>query len=467
MSQAVPESPATPGPRLEDARLRPARKAVYAGGDFTVNVVLSALNLVYVTYFLTLVAGLRPELAGLVQLIGRAVDAFTDPAMGRISDRCRWRWGRRRPFFLIGALPFGATFALLWTTPGGSQAELFAYYTALYVALSLSMTVLSVPYLALLPEMALGYDARTSFNAYRNYGSVIGICGAVAFRPVAEALGGGPEGFAAAGVLYGLLVSAPWLGAWLASWERPDFQRRESRIGMADGLRLLLRHRSFRKLTGLYLCSRIAMDVIGAMLILYATYVMGRSGDFEIIMGLFLGGVLLSLPVWIRISTHYDKAQLFLVGAVWWLLSCGLILVGQPDWPRWVLLAFGPVAAVGFAVVDLMAWSMLGDVVDEDELITGERREGIYNGAFMFIRKLGGSVAVFLALALLGAVGFEKDFEKNAGQSDAVVLAIRLLTALGPALFLAISIWFARGYTLTREAHDELRARLAERDAKR
>ena len=463
MSQAASESSANPGLRLEDARLTPARKVAYAGGDFTVNVVLSSLSLVYVTYFLTQVAGLRPELAGLVQLIGRAVDAFTDPAMGRLSDRCRWKSGRRRPFFLIGALPLGVTFALLWVTPSGSQADLFAYYTALYVAMSLALTVLSVPYLALLPEMALGYDARTSLNAYRNFGSVLGICGAVSFRPAAEGLGGGTGGFATAGVLYGVLVTVPWLGAWLASWERPDFQTRESAMSLRDGLRLLLRHRSFLRLTGLYLCSRIAMDVIGAMLILYTTYVMGRSGDFEIIMGLFLGAVMLSLPVWIRVSTHYDKGTLFLTGAVWWMLSCGLILVAQPDWPRWVLLAFGPVAAVGFAVVDLMAWSMLGDVVDEDELVTGERREGIYNGAFMFIRKLGGSVAVFLALALLGAVGFEKDTQ----QSDAVLATIRLLTSIGPALFLALSIGFTLRYPITREAHDAIRLRLGERDADR
>ena len=99
---------------IEDPRLVPARKAVFSLGDFTVNTVLTSLAILYVTHYLLVVAGLRPELAGAVQLIGRAIDAFADPAMGRISDRCRWRWGRRRPFFLLGAIPFGAGFALLW-----------------------------------------------------------------------------------------------------------------------------------------------------------------------------------------------------------------------------------------------------------------------------------------------------------------------------------------------------------------
>ena len=145
------------------AGLHPVAKGVYATGDFTINTALSALSLVYAGYFLTQVAGLPGTLAGLVPLIGRFVDAFTDPAMGRLSDLTHLRAGRRRPYFLIGALPFGISFALLWTEPGiASVAGRFAYYTLVYCALSLSMTILAVPYLALLPEMATGYDDRTS-----------------------------------------------------------------------------------------------------------------------------------------------------------------------------------------------------------------------------------------------------------------------------------------------------------------
>ena len=76
----------------EDPRLTPTTKSVYAMGDFMLNTALSALSLVFVSYYLTQVAGLRPALAGLVPLIGRVIDAFFDPIMGRISDHTRWRW---------------------------------------------------------------------------------------------------------------------------------------------------------------------------------------------------------------------------------------------------------------------------------------------------------------------------------------------------------------------------------------
>jgi sugar (glycoside-pentoside-hexuronide) transporter len=436
------------------------RKAVYATGDFTVNAFLSVLGIVYITYFLTEIVGLRTELAGAVQLVGRAIDALADPLMGRVSDRCRWKAGRRRPFFLIGALPFGLFFALLWVDlTGASQLQLFTYYTAVYVLGCLSMTVLSVPYLALLPEMAIGYDARTSLNVWRNCGAVIGVFAAVVFRPVANWLGGGSGGYAAAGICFGALLAAPWLAIHRVSWERPDFQQRETQVSFRDGMRILMAHASFRRLTAMYLCGRISMDLIGAMLILYFTHYLGRTHDFEPMMFIFLLSGLLWLPVWLRVARHLEKATVFTIGTLWWAAMQLGLLAAQPDWPRSVVFAFAPLIALGYVVVDLMPWAMIGEVVDEDELATGERREGLYNGFFMFVRKLAGTAGVALAMFVLGSLGFGK----HDVQPPAAVEAIRWLGSVVPSLLLLLSAWFARGYPLTRAEHARILARLAER----
>ena len=108
-------------------------QGIYASGDLTINAALASLSLIYTSYFLTQIAGLRAALAGLVPLVGRSIDAFTDPLMGRISDQTRWRCGRRRPYFLIGALPFGLSFAVMWVDRRSpSQAARFAYYAPIY-----------------------------------------------------------------------------------------------------------------------------------------------------------------------------------------------------------------------------------------------------------------------------------------------------------------------------------------------
>ena len=433
---------------------------MFSLGDFTVNTVLTSLALLYFTHFLLVVVGLRPELAGAVQLIGRAIDAFADPAMGRISDRCRWRWGRRRPFFLLGAIPFGVGFALLWLPlPGASQLAMFAYYTTVFVLTSLSMTVVAVPYLALQPEMALGYDARTSLNAWRNMGSILGVFAAIAIRPIANAFGGGPDGFMAAAVLYGAVIAAPWFAIWAVTWERPDFQSREGHVPFLEGVKLAARHANFRSLVGLFLCGRIAMDLVAAMLILYFTLWLGRSEDFELTMGLFFVVVLASLPVWVRLAGHMEKSAVFQIGAVWWAAALAGIVFVQPDWPRWLVIGGAVIGAAGYAVMDLMPWSMLGEVVDEDDLETGERREGTYYGLFMFVRKLSGALAVWLALTLLGVLGYEADRPAN----EATLTATRWLTSVVPAAFLVLAAYLARGYQLTRARHEEIRAALEQR----
>jgi sugar (glycoside-pentoside-hexuronide) transporter len=433
---------------------------VFSLGDFTVNTVLTSLAILYVTHYLLVVAGLRPELAAAVQLIGRSIEAFSDPAMGRISDRCRSRWGRRRPFFLLGAIPFGAGFALLWLhLPHASQLAMFAYYTAIFVVMSLSMTVVAVPYLALQPEMALGYDARTSLNAWRNAGAILGVFAAIAIRPVANAFGGGPEGFMAAGALYGAIVAAPWFAIYAVTWERPDFQAREAHMPFFAGVRLAARHANFRRLVALFLCGRVAMDLVGAMLILYFTLWLGRSGDFEPTMALFFVVVLASLPFWVRLAERMEKATVFAVGALWWAAALAVIVFVQPDWPRWLVIGGAVSGAIGYAVMDLMPWSMLGEVVDEDDLETGERREGTYYGLFMFVRKLAGTLAVWLALTVLGLLGYEHDQPPN----EATLTATRLLTSVVPAAFLVLAAWLASGYRLTRARHAEIRAALERR----
>ena len=444
-----------------EQRLDPMRKSIYAAGDFTLNTSLAALSLIYASYFLPQVADLRAALAGLIPLIARTIDAFADPLMGRLSDRTRWALGRRRPYFLLGAIPYGVTFALLWVESPFAGAEgRFAYYTLIYLAHALSMTVLAVPYLAILPEMALDYDARTSLNTYRTFGSILGVFAAVAVRPTAEALGGGKEGFAAAGALFGVVLMLPWFAVYRVTFERPTFRARSTEQGFLDGMRVVARHRTFLQLTAIYIMGRIAMDLAGALLILYTTYWLLRPDDFELVMVLFLSAVVLALPFWLWLAQGRDKVQVFVIGSLWWAATSLGLSLATPEWPRWLIFIWVPIVGLGYAVVDLMPWSMLGEVIDEDDLATGERREGLYNGVFTFLRKLGGALGVFLVMGLLDVLGYRKGVEQN----ETARQAIRWMTGVAPACFLIAGVLLTRGYPLSRARHIEILRRLALRD---
>ena len=446
--------------------LGPGRKLVFGLGDHTVNASLSALSLLFF-FFLTEVAGLRPGYASLVVLLGRFFDAASDPLLGRFSDTRTWKLGRRRPFFLIGMVPFACFFALIWQTPFTSQGEMFAYYTSIYVGLSLFTTVLSVPYLALMPEMATDYHERTSLNAYRSALAVAGTVVAAGMRFVVDGWGGGAAEYGRAGILLGAWLLVPWLAVYAVTFERRERVPRQH-APLMDGVRSIAGHKSYLRLCGLFIAARIAVDMSAATLPYFFAYWLLRSADFVPTILTLLGASVLSLPIWLRVGRHLDKHRQFAIGAAWWAALLVLMFAAQPDWPRPMLFALIALSGIGYCAADLMPWAMIGEVIDEDELATGQRREGLYNGFFTFMRKIAGAsgqAMIGVVLELSGYVQRAPGAAEAVAQPESALLAIRIITALAPAFFLCVAIAFAIGYPLTRARHDEIRAALDERIA--
>lgn len=440
-------------------RLDPARKLALGSGDHALSLTLAAISFVYFA-FLTDVVGLRPALAGLVLWIGRLVDAFTDPVMGRISDATRSRFGRRRPYFLFGALPFAASFALLWYAPGfESQSARFAFCAATYVVFGLASTVIAVPYVAILPEIVPDYAERNSVNAYRSalvLASTL-LAGSV-FEPLTQALGGGSRGFFAAGAFFGLWAAWPWFWLFSVARERPAAHVRPRSMGTLEGARALVRHANYLRLAGLYVCGRIAMDLVSLLLLIYFSHWLDRRGDFKWAILIFILSAAAFLPLWLRLAERYDKRRIFQWGCAWWgafMLALAWVAPGFP--PRWVGFALIALAAGGYAVIEMMPWSMLGEVIDEDELACGERREGVYGGVLTWTRKLGGAMAFALSGFVLEWAGFQGQSET---QPESARQTIRWLTTLGPAFFLALAFAIASGYSLDRARHAEIRRAL-------
>jgi len=167
------------------------KKIIYGAGDSGFSLTSTALALLYLD-FLVNVVGLDPRLAGVSIGLGRIWDAINDLVIGTLSDRTRSRWGRRRPYLLFGALPFGLTFILMWLIPAThNQTTLLIYYTAMYVLFDTFFTLVNVPYIALTPELAPAYDERTSLHSYRMAFSIgFGLLGAVAPLAIVDAIAG-------------------------------------------------------------------------------------------------------------------------------------------------------------------------------------------------------------------------------------------------------------------------------------
>jgi sugar (glycoside-pentoside-hexuronide) transporter len=432
---------------------------IYGLGDHSINVALVALTMI-LPFYLTEVVGMRFALAGLVPLVGRSVDAITDVWMGRLSDRTTWKAGRRRPFLLIGALPFAFSFWLIWVVPPIESPGLqFAYYATIYALFSISMTVVAIPYQALLPELTDNYHERSTLATFRSVSSILGtLLTLLCFKPLADALGGDAPAWTTAGALLATWILLPWLPIFWVTYER-NRETAPPTLGARDYFGLLVANASFRRLIGLFAFGRIAIDLPMALFLHYFTYVIGRPGDFEIVMGVFLVSTVVAMPFWLRIARGRDKSTIYIWSGCGWVFGLLCLFVNQPEWPFAVIVASTILAGVGYSAADMLPWSMVADVADEDEIRSGERREGLYVGVFTFVRKLAGALGVALAFNVLDWVGFESGEEPR----EAVLWVLRSLTALIPVFFVIISMWIAAGYPLGRRRHEEILEQLARR----
>ena len=165
------------------------------------------------------------------------------------------------------------------------------------------------------------------------------------------------------------------------------------------------------------------------------------------------------MPFWLRFARGRDKSTVYVWGCVGWVFGLGCLFINQPEWPRLVTIAFALVAGIGYSAADMIPWSMVADIADEDEILSGERREGLFVGVFTFLRKLAGGVGVALAFNVLDWVGMEAGEQPD----ETAIWVLRALTALLPLLFVIASAWAALGYPLGRARHAEILRELERR----
>lgn len=213
------------------------------------------------------------------------------------------------------------------------------------------------------------------------------------------------------------------------------------------------------------------MDLIGFIFLFFFTYCLLREEAFEATFVLLLLAGVASIPFWLRLASRLDKRTVFRIGTAWWMAAQVAFALSGPGWPAWLLVVVGAFAGIGYVVADFMPWSMLGDVVDEDELGSGERREGLYSGFFSFLRKLAGATAVLVGGVALDLAGFVTPLPgqspSEVAQPELAVTTIRILTGPVPLVFLGLALWLSRGYGIGAREHARIRAEVAARNGLR
>jgi GPH family glycoside/pentoside/hexuronide:cation symporter len=530
-------------------------KLAFGSGDTGAAIAANILAF-FLLYFFTNVAGIPAGLSGVILAIGKIFDAINDPITGVLSDRTRSSWGRRLPWMIGGAIPFGILLYLQWIVPQFSDNKdtniwlLFVYYVVIGILFNLAYTAVNLPYTALTPELTQDYNERTNLNSFRFAFSIGGSIVSLILAQVIFAAypDDRPQQYSVLGFVCSVLsvITIFWcalrvqergatpilsdrkkhiLGIFLttvgvlgcvygaaigriipkaASWTdaqanlvsisaiaiglliiafgitlifaktephlRVAFtssspENRETNLSYLQQLKIVFSNKPFLFVIGIYLCSWLAVQLNASILIYFVVSWIGLPDSaFPTVAIAVQGTALIMLFFWQYLSAKLGKKAVYIMGTgIWIIAQVGLFLLQPGQVGLMYFLAI--LAGFGVSVAYLIPWSMMPDIIELDELNTGQRREGIFYGFMVLLQKFGLALALFLVGSVLELAGF---IEQPPGgevpvQPESALLAIRIAIAPLPAIILVGGLVLAYFYPITREKHQEILLKLRER----
>ena len=442
-------------------------KVSYGLGDLGNNIAYGAVGF-YFVFFLTDVAGISPLWAGYIFMVIRIWNAVCDLIMGVVSDHTKTRFGRRRPFLLIGAIPLAIGFALLWLVPFTGNMQLIIYYTAIGILFNTLYSFVAIPYNALLPELSQDYDERTSISGYKMAFSFVGsLLSAMGVTFIVDFLYPGKSmyaiSFPAVGRVLALILDICILLAFFGTKERVEPKVSDKQENILKNLKSLIKLREFRLVLGVFIFNMVSFDIIMALYIYFMKHVLLISDSLSsVFMAIPLIAAVIVTPFWVGISNKLGKQKTYIIASIYFLVplfSCMFIPAGNIP----VTVAITILMGIGISASQVLVFSILPDVVEIDEMKSGVRREGVIYGATMLLYKISSAVIIAFVTACMGWMGYVESNGNNVViQSDHAVFGIRLLMSTMPALCLIISVIFIKRLSLGKESFDNAKKTIAE-----
>jgi len=442
-------------------KLSKLTKIIYGFGDIGFSM-SGTIIAAYFPIFLTDVIGIAPAMAAIALLIGKNWDYINDPIIGYLSDRTRTRWGRRRPFLLFGALPYGLLFAFLWWKPPlDSHTSLLIFYTAMFVLYDAAGTFVGMPYFSLTPELTEDYDERTELTGYRMFFSILGglISFVIPMMIIGQMSPGNADNVFRMGLIFGAAAAIPLFFVFFGTRERPLFAQAE-RPKLWESFKAAVKNRPFVFSAVIYLFTWTSMHIIEANLLYYIKYVVQREQMSEVIMATIFVTAILSLPFWDFVSKRFNKRLAYIYGIAFWAIVQILLITVNSESSLAYLLSLCFLAGVGVGAAHVLPWAMIPDAMEVDELETGSRHEGMFYSLVTLFGKATNALAIPMALFVLDWSGYVPNAPV---QPQSTLTGIRLVVGPIPAILLLGGIIFAIFYPLSRDEHHEVVRKLTVR----
>jgi Na+/melibiose symporter-like transporter len=475
-----------PDPSSDTKPLSLGTKAAYGFGSVAYGVNSSGFDY-FLLLFYSQVIGLDARLVGMAIIIALVIDAISDPMVGYWSDNLRSRWGRRHPFMLLAALPVALSYFLLWNPPESlSQSGIFWYLLTLAVVIRTAMTFYETPSAALVSELSDDYVERSSLVSFRSYfgwtgGNAMTVLMFFFLFPVmaTEAIADGRfnrASYEIMGVIASLFIFTAIIVSVIGTRSRIPYLKQPPpprRITVATVFREIfetLSNRSFLALFLAALLGALATGLAASLAFYFYTYFWEFTSIETgfITMGVFIAAVIGFVLAPIVTRRIGKKLGAMIIGVIAFLGAPLPIMLrlfdvlpenGTP-FVFWFVFIAGVIDLGLIICFQILYTSMMADLVEQSELKTGRRSEGVFFSAITFIRK---SVQGF-GLMLASLVLYLARFPAGAGVGEVSDETVwRLGAYYVPTILVIWMLMLAvmSRYQLNREDHEENLRRLA------
>ena len=424
----------------------------------------------FLMIYLTDTVGLAPLFVGNLFLVARVWDAVNDPMMGFMVDNTRTRWGKFRPWILVGTLLNSAIMIFMFRDPGLEGFALYAYFSVIYILWGMTYTVMDIPYWSMLPSLSSTQKERESMSVIpRIFASsawlLMGAFG-IALR---NRLGNGDEakGYSSMSVVISVVFIATILVTVLFVKDRSSLEAAEGkkaqRTSLKDAIHVITANDQLKVYIGVVLAYNMLVQLAGGMAMYYFKYVTGDENLFPYFTtaaSVAEMGALFIFPIF---SRFMNKKKVFAIAS--FTPAIGLI----------ALLVFGAVAPTNIPLIIVCGLFykfgsgltlgattvMLADVIDYGEVTLGTRNESIVASFQTLLVKTASAVAGWLIGVGLTICGYVE----NVPQTATTIMGMRILMGVVPSIVTILAfVIYVRGYKLDNSYMEQISRQLKEKN---
>lgn len=426
----------------------------YAVGDFGINLYfISAMT--YLLFFYTDIMGLSATAAAGVMAVARIVDAVTDPVMGMIAERTRSRFGRLRPWLILGALPLGAITVLTFTVPDlDANGKLWWAYTT-YLLFGILYTVVTIPYSALTASITSDYAARTKLSTWRMACAFTGgLTVSVGTMPFVGLFADRADGFQALMAVFAVIATGLLVTTFATTEERVT-PAPEQQLTLKQSMQAVFLNTPLLIVIGIFSCGMLSFTVRQTLTVYYFSYNLERPDLIPWYFGSTLLVMLVGLASVPSLAARFGKSGALMLGGLLTIVACLGFYATAPEALGWVFF-WGCLVALGGTPVAVLGWAMIPDTVEYAQWKLGVRADGSIYSMASFFQKLAkalGGAGVALALGMVGYLA-------NQTQSVSTLESIHEMFTLLPLLLMFVLILLAWIYPLDEKTHARIKSEL-------